>query len=176
MKTKLFLVFIVVPFLVSCAFFQPNIPWEDRWASSYCVTTDWTELNILPAEVSVLCNLSEKYQMTLNEAQGLVFFTAIMISLPDPEKTVPVIGEYVTTLKNFVAQSPGLSLADLFLKVRMDSANPRYRLIKNMLNLGLMNTWGADPMAKWILGEKDVYFLTAHLGNVLYQIGYQPKI
>jgi hypothetical protein len=175
MKT-LFLIFFTSIFLFSCGFLTPNIPWEDRWAGSYCVTTNWEELNIPPDQISILCNLSEKYKTTLNEAQGLIFFTALMISLPNPEKTVPIIGDYVTRLKVFVAGTPGLSLIDLFLKVKMDADDPRYRIIKNMLNLGLMVTWGGDPMAKWILNEKDIYFLNAHFENILYQIGYEPNV
>jgi hypothetical protein len=163
-------------FFIGCAMFQPNIPWEQRWEQSYCVTTDWSQLEIDPNSMSILCSLSEKYQVTLNEAQGIIFITALLASLPDPEETTPVLGEYVVKLKTFVAQNAGLTLADIFLEVTMDAENPRYRIIKNLLNIGIISTWGNDPMAKWILGEKDRYFITAHLDNLLYQIGYNPNV
>jgi hypothetical protein len=172
-------IFILVSIIIisaGCAILKPNIPWEQRWATSYCVTTDWEKLGIPSEQRSVLCSLSEEYQVTLNEAQGIVFVTALLVSLPDPENTVPVLGEYITALKEFVETSGGLTLADLFLKVTIDSDSPRYQIMKNLLNIGIISTWGQNPMAKWILNDKDIYFLKAHFDNLLYQIGYKPKI
>jgi hypothetical protein len=172
----IYLGFFAALILVSCAMFLPNIPWEQRWEQSYCVTTDWAKLGIPETEVSILCSLSEKYKVTLNEAQGIVFITALLASIPNPEQTVPVIGDYVTSLKEFISGNVGISLADLFLKVTIDAENPRYMLMKNLLNIGIISTWGADPMAKWMLNQKDIYFLTAHFDNLLYQIGYNPNV
>lgn len=172
---KIIIICIAVTFS-ACAIFTPNIPWEQRWEQSYCVTTDWGKLGIPAGQVSVLCSLSEKYQVTLNEAQGIVFVTALLVSLPDPEESVPVLGGYITSLKDFVSGNVGITLADLFLKVTLDSNNPRYMIMKNLLNIGIISTWGADPMANWILNAKDVYFLTAHFDNLLFQIGYKPNV
>lgn len=173
---KLTALLLSLIFLTACSVLQPNIPWEDRWNQSYCVTVDWEKLNIPASETSVLCSLSEKYRVTLNEAQGIIFITALLISIPDPEESTPVLGKYITSLKEFVSGSTSIALADLFLKVTIDSDNPRYLIIKNLLNVGIISTWGADPMAKWILKQKDIYFLTAHFDNLLYQIGYTPNI
>lgn len=170
------LILIASIFLFGCAMFQPNIPWEERWANDYCNTTNWEELMIPPQDTSVLCSLAEKYQTTLKEAEGLVFMTALLISIPDPESTVPIIGDYVITLKTAVAESPTMTLADLFMKIAIDSENPRFHLIKNFLNIALMSQWGADPMAAWILSQKDTYFLNAHFEKVLYMIGYKPNV
>lgn len=170
------IVAIICAFFISCAIISPDIPWEERWASSYCVTTDWDALEIDPASPSVLCNLSQKYQVTLNEAQGVIFLTTLLASLPDPEKTVPIIGEYVTNMKQFLVDNPAISLADLLLKVTVDTDNPRYHILKQLLNIGIISTWGQDPMAKWILYKKDYYFLNAHFDNILYQIGYSAPL
>lgn len=176
MKKLMPILLLTVSLLFGCAIFNPNIPWEDRWATSYCVTTDWARLGIDPNAVSILCNLSEKTKITLNEAQGIVFVTALLASLPNPEKNVPVLGEYVTKLKTFTVEADDLTLSGLFLKVTMDTDNPRYNILKNLLNIGIISTWGSDPLAKLVLSEKDIYFLTAHFDNLLYQIGYKPEL
>jgi hypothetical protein len=123
-----------------------------------------------------LCSLSEKYQVTLDEAQGIIFITALLVSIPDPEKTTPMIGEYVTSLKGFMVGNTSISLADLFLKVTMDTDDPRYAIIKSLINVAIISTWGADPLAKLVLSPKDLYFVNAHLNNLLYQIGYNPNV
>ncbi len=170
------IVIICAAYLLSCSMIKPDIPWEQRWAQSYCMTTDWEKLNIPADQISILCNLSAKYQVTLNEAQGIVFMTVLLASLPDPEDTVPVIAEYTIKLKEYVTNNTGVTLADLFLKVMVDSENPRYHIVKQLLNIGIIETWGRDPLANFILNDKDKYFLNAHFDNILFQIGYNPKV
>lgn len=161
-------VFLTAFFISGC---MQNIPWEQRWANDYCNTIDWAAEDIEPTSTSNLCMLAEKYQVTLREAQGIVFWLAALGSITD-ENAIITIGQYTDKVEVYL-QTPSLSLATLFGMVIDDSKDPRWAMLANLINYSVFTYWGKDPIADYALTAKDMWFLRAHLNNVRKMIGYQ---
>jgi len=167
---KLFIIAIAVAIVTGCAGMQ--IPWEDRWANDYCNTIDWSAQSVDPTSGSILCNLAEKHQITLREAQGIVFWLAALGTIVDQDVATK-IGEYTMKAETYL-QTPSLTLAGFFGMITSDSQDPRYAMLGNLINYSVFTVWGNDPLADYILQPKDMWFLRAHLQNVRNMVGYTP--